>query len=191
MKIVLNGCYGGFGLSYEALTLYLMAKGQTPHFYVDCESSAYLCERAGLPFNENIRIYKHVLYTDVEYLCENFYVYCTPTYQGEELTTFPKDVINSHSIARTDPILVSIVETMGPDAASDRFAELYIEELADGVMYKIDNYDGLESLITEEDDDWIIAQPNPCRYDIEQNIKNLWTTIKPETTLDPDITFKE
>ena len=189
MKIVLNGCYGGYGLSYKTLALYLMAKGQTPHFYVDCGSSAYLCERAGLPFNENTRIYKHVLYTDVESLRENFYVYCTSTYQGEELTTFPKDVINSHSIARTDPILISIVETIGPDAASDRYAELYIQELTDGVMYKIDEYDGLESLITEEDDDWITATPNPCQYDTEQNIKNLWATMKPQSTPDPDLTF--
>jgi hypothetical protein len=163
-----------------------MTKGQTPHFYVDCGSSAYICERAGLPFNENTRMYKHVSLSDVEHLRENFYVYCTPTYQGEELTTFPEDIITSRSIERTDPILVSIVETMGSEAASDRFAELYIEELVDGIMYKIDEYDGMESLITEEDDDWITARPNPCQYDIEKNIKNLWATMKPESIPDPD-----
>lgn len=190
MKIVLNGCYGGYGLSYKALALYLMAKSQTPHFYVDCGSSAYLCKRAGLPFEENTRTYKHVSLSDVDRLRENFYVYCTPTYQGEELTTFPKDVINSHSIARTDPILVSVVETMGPDAASDRFAELYIEELADGTLYKIDEYDGLESLITQEDDDWLVAKENVCSEEISTNIKCMWSSIKPATESDPDLTFQ-
>ena len=35
MKIVLNGCYGGFGLSYEAMALYLHAKNREAFFYAD------------------------------------------------------------------------------------------------------------------------------------------------------------
>lgn len=35
MKIVLNGCYGGFGLSHEAMTLYWYARCKDLYFYRD------------------------------------------------------------------------------------------------------------------------------------------------------------
>ena len=35
MKIVLNGCYGGFGLSYEAMALYWYARCKDLYFYRD------------------------------------------------------------------------------------------------------------------------------------------------------------
>lgn len=180
MKIVLNGYYGGFGLSYEAQTLYLRATGKEAFFYVDMST-----------YNNYTKVhqYKRINISEVK---ETYrMLYCTTTDQGEYLFDFPEDIVYFDNIDRTDPVLVSVVETMGSKAASGRYASLYIEELADGVMYKIDNYDGLESLITQEDDDWLIAQSNPCQDDIEQNIKNLWATMKPESIPDPDLAFTE
>ena len=69
---------------------------------------------------------------------------------------------------------------MGSAAASGRFASLYIEEIPNRTLYKIDNYDGMESIITQEDDDWILAQENKCSPDITTQIQNIWATIKPK-----------
>ena len=57
---------------------------------------------------------------------------------------------------RTDPILVQIIEELG-ERASGRFAELYIRELPEGTRYRIDEYDGLESVMTQDDYDWSVA----------------------------------
>ena len=59
-------------------------------------------------------------------------------------------------IERTDPILVQVVEEMGK-SASGSFADLRIADLPAGTKYRIDEYDGLESIETEEDIKWSVA----------------------------------
>ena len=51
--------------------------------------------------------------------------------------------IDDLDIARDDPILVEIVETMGSDA-NTRFSDLKIVEIPDGVNWFIQEYDGDE-----------------------------------------------
>jgi hypothetical protein len=63
---------------------------------------------------------------------------------------------SDHDISRTDPNLVKVVEELG-DKASDRFSNLQIRELAPGTKYRIDEYDGMESVMTVDDYDWSIA----------------------------------
>jgi hypothetical protein len=180
MKIVLNGCYGGFNLSHLATYLYVIAKEQTPYFYVDV--STYDANYKKEP------VYKLISLSEAQ--ISHLYVYCTPRYQGKILHGHLKDIINVRDIDRTDPVLVSVVETIGPEAASGRFASLEIHEIPDGTLYQIDSYDGLESLITQDDDDWLVAhdreQPN------KQLLENIWATIKPlyMQTNDDDLTFK-
>lgn len=169
MKIVLNSCYGGFNLSYEAMALYLHAHNKEAFFYIDIPTWD--------EFTLVDRKYKRITLAEAQ---ENksLFIYCTTSDQGETLNEFPRDVVNFRDIDRTDPILVSVVETMGSAAASGRFAELSITEIPDGTLYKIDNYDGMESIITQEDDDWILAQENKCSPDITTQIQNIWTTMK-------------
>lgn len=181
MKIVLNGCYGGFCLSYRAICLYLMAKGETPYLYADY--SYYD------PYKKHQR-YKKISLEDADFISQTKFIYISTKDQGEELTSHPTDIFNHYDIKRTDPILVSIVETMGSNAASGRYAHLFIEEIPDGTLYKIDEYDGIEELITKDDDDWIAANNNDSDPKIQQQINNLWSTIKPDPTPDPDLTFK-
>lgn len=50
--------------------------------------------------------------------------------------------------------LVAVVEALG-DEASGPCAELEIMEIS-GNQYRIDEYDGLEEVITPEDSDWIV-----------------------------------
>jgi hypothetical protein len=61
-----------------------------------------------------------------------------------------------YELSRTDPVLVQVVEELGP-RASDRYAELFIAEVPAGTRYRIDEYDGLESVMTVDDYEWSIA----------------------------------
>lgn len=57
---------------------------------------------------------------------------------------------------RADPVLVAIVEEMG-EAANGSCANLEIRELPKGTLYRIDEYDGYESIQTRDGIDWRIA----------------------------------
>ena len=98
-KIVINRCYGGFGLSQEARALYLAKTGQT----------------------------------DVSDL----------------------DFVNL-DIARDDPVLVEIVETLGA-AANTRFSKLAVISVPHDVDWQIEEYDGVE-WVAEKHRTW------PCHH---------------------------
>lgn len=167
MKIVLNNDYGGFNLSPIALYMYLMAKGQTAYFYIDVSI-----------YDDNYQKeyeYRLVSLKEIETV-NHINVFCTPTYQGKILHNIIEDVIYSSDIDRTDPDLVSVVEVLGP-FASGRYSNLIVEEIPDGTLYKLDTYDGMESLITQDDDDWLVARDQI--QSTKQLIENLWATIKP------------
>ena len=59
-------------------------------------------------------------------------------------------------IKRTDPVLVRVVEELG-EAASGSYADLVIRELPAGTRYRIDAYDGSESVITIDEYEWSVA----------------------------------
>ena len=63
---------------------------------------------------------------------------------------------SDRDINRTDPVLVKVVEELGP-AANGRSAELRIADVPAGTHYRIDEYDGAESVMTVEDYEWSIA----------------------------------
>lgn len=64
---------------------------------------------------------------------------------------YPRD------LERDDPILVQVVEELGSEANGD-FSELAIRELPAGTRYRIDEYDGSESVITDDEQGWRIAR---------------------------------
>jgi hypothetical protein len=49
----------------------------------------------------------------------------------------------SKSISRDDPLLIEIVERMGPEAGG-KYARLKVVEIPDGVDWEIEEYDGNE-----------------------------------------------
>jgi len=59
-------------------------------------------------------------------------------------------------LERDDPILIRVVEELG-EKANGGCAELYIEELEYGTFYRIDEYDGLESIQTKDEIEWKVA----------------------------------
>lgn len=185
MKIVLNGCYGGFGLSYEAMVLYWHAKNREVFFYTDISTYHNTSDRY-----TKVHKYKRVTLPEIR-SSQYYMIYCTTIDQGELIDHFPENVVNLNDLDRTDPILISVVETMGSEAASGRFAKLYIEEIPNGTQYKIDNYDGIEELITKDDDDWKTASFQYQSIQAQGKIEAMWNLIKPEATPDPDLMFKE
>lgn len=172
MKIVLNGCYGSFGLSYEAMVVYWHARCRDLYFYRDI--SVY-------DDYSKVHKYERISLADIQRSRNTWigYIYCTTEDQGEYIFNFPENVVSDRDIERTDPILISVVETMGSEAASGRFAKLYIEEIPNGTQYKIDEYDGLEELITKDDDIWKTAEFQYQSLQTKFRIENMWATIKP------------
>jgi hypothetical protein len=178
MKIVLNGCYGGFGLSYEAMYLYLYAKtGQEPYFYVDMPTwnGFALADRK----------YKRITLQEITKYPQN-YIYCVTKDQGPVLDHFPSDVFNSRDADRTDPILISVVETIGTKSASGKYAQLFVDEVPDGTLYQIEEYDGAESILTQDDEDWKVASSQIQPYSTKHYIETIWNIIKPDDTEEED-----
>jgi len=60
-------------------------------------------------------------------------------------------------IPRNDPALAEVVERLGAQAASGAFAALAIRELPIRTKYRIDGYDGYESVMTIDEYEWQIA----------------------------------
>lgn len=61
-----------------------------------------------------------------------------------------------YDICRHDPILVQVVEELGPKLAGGDYAKLYVHELV-GNRYVIDDYDGNETVVEPEDMTWVVV----------------------------------
>ena len=136
-KIVYNACFGGFGLSDEAVLRYAEIKGIT--LYVVKEkffTQFYLC-----PPEEYERLYaedSRKLFSSDRYEKSNA-KYFSPT-----------------EIPRDDPVLAQVVKELG-DKANSRYSKLKIMELKPGTLYRIEEYDGRESVMTNGTYEWSVA----------------------------------
>lgn len=145
MKIVINKCYGGFGLSIEAEDALI---GKCEHSKLEEPIEYY-----GGPGTKYYEANKARL---------------TPTKWKEEYedavkrasdggwTRFRdgKVICDEHrdDSARTCPELVRVVEALG-EAASGKYAKLRVIDIPDGVRFTIEEYDGIEH-IAEVHETW-------------------------------------
>lgn len=136
-KIVYNACYGGFSLSHEAVMRYAELKGLTLYFNEDHFARFYLL----CPPEEYEKIRDEELKSPAG-----------PNRFKRSNDLFFAD----REIPRYDPILVQVVEELG-DAANGPHAKLKIEELTPGTLYRIDEYDGYESVATQDSYEWSVA----------------------------------
>lgn len=60
-------------------------------------------------------------------------------------------------IPRNDSTLVQVFEELGCHRASGGFANLQLRELPAGIKYRIDEYDGYESVMTIDEYEWEVA----------------------------------
>ena len=127
MKIVINVCYGGFGLSKRAVARLAELNGQTAYFFTE-ESG-----RGVYP------IYVPTSLDSEEDLFWSAFVVPNPN----EVLGSDENYLSHRDIPRSDPKLIQVVGELG-EAANGRFAELRIVEIPDGVEYEIEEYDGRE-----------------------------------------------
>jgi len=133
MKVVINRCFGGFGLSKEACQRYWELKGQRVWIEDDTKFKSMglftvwlVAPEDRLESKEGEAFYSMSMDERKEY-----------NQKHSEQTWYYRDV------DRNDPTLVEVVEQMG-DAAAGRHAELAVVEIPDGVCWAIEEYDGRE-----------------------------------------------
>jgi len=136
-KIVINNCYGGFGLSIKAQQYYLKLKGKGVYFYKGTlgkdEYRKISAEQAGDEF------VCHVVTKDCGEICNE--------------TAFADDIyFSARNINRDDQDLIKTVEELGIEA-SGRFAKLEIVEIPNDIEWEIEDYDGHE-WISEKHRTW-------------------------------------
>ncbi len=144
MKIVINKCFGGFGLSPAAVIRLAELRGQKAYFFTGGFGS---------------RPREQVEPGSITGLFWNAYNTPTPTdgptaSQWADMTIEEKRASNAKSDSetintcrdnRTDPLLIQVVEELG-DKASGDCSKLKVIEIPDGIEYEIDDYDGQESV---------------------------------------------
>lgn len=139
MKIAINKCYGGFGLSPEAM-LKLYERGVT-EIATPVEKYWPPEEREEMDRKYPTLGYARAIREWREYLAG------VDKGRGLFLTVFSPDekfVLNAgREINRAHPELLRVIEEMG-DAANGPCAELAIVEIPDGTEWQIEEYDGRE-----------------------------------------------
>lgn len=118
MKIVINRCYGGFGLSEAAYDRLAKVHGVPVVAYTDGKDSAGV-------------IYDHKLSADEK---EN---------RLAETRLFGRYWDTWTSDARADSRIIEVVETLGK-LANGACADLRVIEIPDGIEVEVEEYDGLE-----------------------------------------------
>jgi hypothetical protein len=141
-KVVYNNCYGGFGLSKEACQRYWDIKGQQVWIEQDTQFISSDMFTVWLtPPGE--RPNKH----------KNFYS-MTMDERVAYNEAYSKQTWYYMNVSRHDSTLIQVVEELGKKANGNH-ADLQIEEV-DGI-YKIDEYDGNETVVTPGGCDWQYA----------------------------------
>lgn len=145
MKVVINSCYGGFSLSPKGERRYLELAGRKSYFY---KQSKY-------NFRDGVTEYVRIdNIDDVPAL----FSYCTNSDQGKTISGYPNDVFHCRDLERNDPLLVQVVEELGKESFGT-CAHLEIVDVEKGRWFKIDEYDGYESIqYRDVDDEWILAE---------------------------------
>ena len=132
MKVVVNRCYGGFGLSDKACEMVMNRKGlgcfrykQTKYEFQDGVNEYTRCEK----FND-FDLLTHYQTEDL----------------GERVSKLPNETYWYYGrLERTDDDLIAVVEELGEEA-NGRFSELEVVEIPDDVNWEIDDYDGIETI---------------------------------------------
>lgn len=140
-KIVINSCYGGFGLSLLGMKRLAELRGEDVYFYKQTKYK----RRDG--FNE------YSIVKDIN--SESLYVYTLSKYLGETFNEFPDDdnlFFDDCEDKRDDANLIKVVEELG-EKASGTYASLKIVEIPDDVEWEIQEYNGNE-WVAEGDKTW-------------------------------------
>jgi hypothetical protein len=131
MKIVINNCFGGFGLSHEAVLRYAELKGIT--LYPEKNDNSF-----GI-----VTYWKSDKNSRPE-TKEGDAFYSMPLEERQKYNAMTDEqLFYERGILRDDVALVKVVEEMGA-AANSRYSDLKVVEIPDNVEWQIEEYDGNE-----------------------------------------------
>lgn len=140
MKILINKCYGGFGISTTALLELVKLDAKclekfTPKKYYGGENEKYRGKDEWESKWEKD-------FSEFKDLGDGYFSHKWHTliYKDGLLYSVDRD-----NITRTDPNLIKIVEDLGEKSFGNH-AKLAVVEIPDGVDYEIDEYDGIEHI---------------------------------------------
>lgn len=131
MKVVINKCYGGFGLSHDAVMRYGELKGiklypEKHPEYPSLTTYWTVPPDSRLAPLSNAAFYAAKLEDSIEYNRK-----------------YAAQTLYDRAIPRDDPALVQVVEELGKKAGGD-YSDLRVVEIPDDVSWEIDEYDGME-----------------------------------------------
>ena len=145
MKIAINACHGGFGLSKKAVKRLAELQGR-PCFFFKPVGMTYKYTPITEKEEDNSLLWTAFDIPDPSIL--------PPSEPWAELSQEQRqaanDAFNRHKIdnrprKRDDPLLIQVIEELGP-LANGRFAKLKIVDVPDDVEWEIDDYDGRETV---------------------------------------------
>lgn len=132
VKVVINACYGGFGLSPEGMVRYYEIKGKKLWVEVDKKySSLGICHYWLVPPEERLKNRE-----------DEWHEMSTAERQ-EYNKIYSEQCVYERDFERDDPVLVQVVEELG-SKANGKHASLKIVEIPDGVEWQVEEYDGNE-----------------------------------------------
>lgn len=142
MLVVINDCFGGFGLSPLAVKRFAELNGKECYFFTsDFKSERYkkvtIEEASKTMFWSAYSVSNPEEYKLDER--DEGGTYKTANKNSKKISLYYGD------IKRDDENLIKVVKELG-EKANGKCAELRIVEIPDGIEYVIDEYDGSESI---------------------------------------------
>jgi hypothetical protein len=134
MKVAINGCFGGFGLSDEAFIEFMRRKGKTVYAEPGVRGSTFW----ETPIEDQPAILRQKWY---EVPDEQREEYDAAREAAGEIS--PYDYYLSDDGQRADPDLIAVIEQFG-DKAGHRFGAPRVVDIPDDVEWTIEEYDGNE-----------------------------------------------
>lgn len=132
-KVVINGCYGGFGLSPKATEAFAARKGvEKLYWFVNVRKPD-----GGIDFDEY-----ELTDTPASVFVAFAFTTPEPPKRGDD-EDWKSRYFARQEIARDDPDLVAVVEKLG-SAANGAHADLKVVEIPADVGWEIEEYDGIE-----------------------------------------------
>ena len=139
-EIVINNCYGGFGLSHKAVMRYAELKGIRLYPFFDDITKEVYGERATLD-NPEVMV-SYALVAEAEYKKieaeEQGKPIALGRYEKSNALYFSESNIN-----RTDPILIQVIREL-KSKANSRYSKLKIVKIPNDVEWTIEEYGGIE-----------------------------------------------
>lgn len=128
MKVVINACFGGFGLSEEGTRAYWARKGKQ----VFTSGAAYTQVYYDEPYPPEFALPEGTYFMEPSH----------PEYDNHRKWCATHTLYDC-AIDRNDPDLAAVVEELG-NSANGAYASLKVVEIPDDIYWEISEYDGSE-----------------------------------------------